>query len=279
MKPISRMPGEPRTSASRAVGRAPVLLLGGTGRTGRRAFVELLGREVPVRAIVRSAARLPAEAREHPLSTVVEADPLSLSIEGWRAQLDDCRAAVSCLGHTIDLRGVFGPPRDLVERAMRRVVEAARAAERTTPLRIVLMSSVSVHAPGERTGATGRAERAVLAAMRALVPPARDNQRAADLLAHEVEAGGQVLWTGVRPDTLKEGEATTYELHDRLITSLFRPRQTRRANVARFMADLATDDETWRRWEGRMPVIVDAELGEERAEAPARENHAVGTVS
>jgi len=95
--------------------------------------------------------------------------------------------------------------------------------------------------------------------MRAVVPPARDNQRAADLLAHEVEAGGATVWTGVRPDTLKEGDATTYEVHDRLIASLFRPAETRRANVARFMADLATDDAVWRRWQGRMPVIVDAE--------------------
>lgn len=32
---------------------------------------------------------------------------------------------------------------------------------------------------------------------------------------------------------------------------------TSRINVAHFMADLITDDDTWRRWKGRMPVIYD----------------------
>ena len=37
-----------------------VLLVGGTGRTGGRVLQQLLGRGVSVRAIVRSAERLPA---------------------------------------------------------------------------------------------------------------------------------------------------------------------------------------------------------------------------
>ena len=37
-----------------------VLLVGGTGRTGGRVLQQLLGRGVNVRAIVRSAERLPA---------------------------------------------------------------------------------------------------------------------------------------------------------------------------------------------------------------------------
>ena len=37
-----------------------VLLLGGTGRTGGRVLQQLLGRGVSVRAVVRSAERLPS---------------------------------------------------------------------------------------------------------------------------------------------------------------------------------------------------------------------------
>jgi nucleoside-diphosphate-sugar epimerase len=236
----------------------PVLLLGGTGRTGRRALSELLARGVPVRAIVRAADRLPAEARRHPLATVVEADPLALPAEQLREHVASCAVAISCLGHTISLRGVFGPPRDLVERAVRRLVDAASDSDRDPPLRLILLSSVSVHRPGERRAARGRAERAVLAILRGLVPPARDNQRAADVLADEVGSDGPVGWVVVRPDTLLEGDATTYEVHGHLVASLVRPRETRRANVARFLADLVTDDALWRRWEGRLPVVVDA---------------------
>jgi len=29
------------------------------------------------------------------------------------------------------------------------------------------------------------------------------------------------------------------------------------ANVARFMAELVQDEATWRRWRGKMPVVVD----------------------
>ena len=56
-----------------------VLLLGGTGRTGGRVLEQLLSRGVNVRAVVRSAGRLPAGVVANPLLTVVEADLLSLS--------------------------------------------------------------------------------------------------------------------------------------------------------------------------------------------------------
>jgi len=43
-----------------------VLLLGGTGRTGGRVLTQLLARGVSVRAVVRSAERLPAGAAGDP---------------------------------------------------------------------------------------------------------------------------------------------------------------------------------------------------------------------
>lgn len=236
---------------------AGVLLLGATGQTGRRALAELLTRDVPVRALVRSAEGLPAELRDHPLLEVVEAEIASMSADRMRDHLAECDTAISCLGHTITLRGVFGPPRDLVERAVRTVVDAARSRERGAPFRVILMGSVSVHRPGERIGAMGRLERAFLAMIRALVPPARDNQRAADLLADEVGTNEAVSWVVVRPDTLLEGEATAYVAHQHHVARLFRALTTRRANVARFIADLVTDRELWESWRGRMPVVVD----------------------
>jgi hypothetical protein len=47
----------------------------------------------------------------------VEADLLSLGEEDLLAQVRGCDAVISCLGHTINLKGIFGPPRDLVTRA------------------------------------------------------------------------------------------------------------------------------------------------------------------
>jgi uncharacterized protein YbjT (DUF2867 family) len=245
-----------------------VLILGATGRTGGRVLTQLLAREVPVRAIVRSAERLPDAASGDPLLEVVEADLLALPPEALAGHLTGCDTVVSCLGHTISARGVFGPPRDLVTQAVGLVRDAVAASQPADdsaagralgPVRLVLMSSVSVNQPGHADRRRGGAERAYMAAMRAAVPPARDNQRAADLLVHEVgPTDPQLQWVVVRPDTLIDGDVSEYAVHDELVASLFRPDHTRMANVAHFMCELSTDDPTWQRWRSRMPVVVDA---------------------
>lgn len=240
-------------------GRTPVttaLLLGGTGRTGSRALTALLDRDVAVRAVVRDADRLPAGAlSKPPRLQVTEASLLSLQEQEWAGLLDGCDVVVCCLGHTISVRGMLGPPRDLVEQALRRAV-AARRADR--PLRLILMSSVSVNEPGAPAGVRGPGQRAFLWTVRRLVPPARDNQHAADYLALEVGRDNpSVEWVVVRPDTLREGDVTPYDVSAHPSAGLLRPAQTRMANLGHVMAELATDDDLWRRWCGRMPVVTD----------------------
>ncbi len=239
-----------------------VLLLGGTGRTGGRVLQQLLARGVSVRAVVRSAERLPDGVAEDDHLTAVEADLLSLGDEELARLVKGCDAAVSCLGHTLDAQGVFGRPRDLVTEAVRRVYTAATEVEPDRPLRFVLMSSVSVLRPGGQDAHRGPAVRAVLGLLRGLIPPARDNQSAADFLLQVAGADGRfVEWTAVRPDSLREGDVSEYDVHDGLVTGLFRPRETRMANVAHFMCELATDDRTWEQWRGKLPVIVDRMVG------------------
>ncbi len=234
-----------------------VLLLGGTGRTGGRVLQELLTRGVEVRAVVRSAGRLPAGVAGDPRLRVVEGDVLGLSDERLADLVRGCDAVVSCLGHRASLAGVFGAPRDLVTRAARRIFRALTTLCPERPVRFVLMSSVSVDRPGARDPRRGRLERAFLRVLRGLVPPARDNQRAADFLAGEVGTDDPYLrWVAVRPDSLREGEAAPYALHDGLVDSLLRPGSTTMAGVADFMARLVTDPGTWAEWRGRMPVVV-----------------------
>ena len=236
-----------------------VLLVGATGRTGGRVLQQLLGRGVSVRAVVRSAERLPAGVARDPRLTVVEADLLSLSDEQVREQVDGCDVVISCLGHTISAQGVFGPPRDLVCRSIERVYRAARELRPAQPLRLILMSSVSVNRPRGLDTRRGRLEKATLWTLRGLIPPARDNQRAADFLLEVIEvADPYVQWVAVRPDSLKEGDVTEYALHEGLVDSLFRPGETTMANVAHFMCELATDAEAWAAWRGKLPVIVNA---------------------
>jgi len=234
-----------------------VLLLGATGRTGRAVLAKLLARDLPVRAIVRSAARLPAALAASPRLSVIEAELLALGDEALRSQVAGCDAVISCLGHTLSLRGVFGSPRELVTQATARLCGAIDALQPAAPVKFILMSSVSVHRPAPLDARRGGGERAFLTLLRALVPPARDNQRAADFLVQGIgEAHAGVQWAIVRPDTLVAGEVSPYDLHEGLVDGIFTPGKTSIANVAHFMAELATDPQVWAAWRGKLPVIV-----------------------
>jgi len=94
-----------------------VLLIGGTGRTGGRVLEQLLSRGLNVRAVVRSAEGLPAGVVDDPRLTVLVADLPSLGDEELVRQVQGSDAVISCLGHVTSLRGILGPPRDLVTRA------------------------------------------------------------------------------------------------------------------------------------------------------------------
>jgi nucleoside-diphosphate-sugar epimerase len=236
-----------------------VLLVGGTGRTGRRVLKQLLSCDISVRAIVRSADRLPQGAAQDPRLEVVEADLLSLSDEDLLRNVRGCDAVISCLGHVLSLKGIFGPPRDLVTQATRRLCQAIVAAQPTTPVKFILMSSVSVNQPAGRDAQRGAFEKGVVWMLRAVLPPARDNQEAADFLCERVGTSSSfVQWAVVRPDTLLEGDVSEYTLHEHLVSSLFRPDSTNMANVAHFMCELVRSDAAWDRWSRRLPVIVNA---------------------
>ena len=237
-----------------------VLLLGGTGRTGGRVLQQLLARGARVRAVVRSAERLPAGVTDDPRLSVVVADLPSMSDAEVREQLDGCDVVVSCLGHPASAQGVVGPPRDLVTRSVERVYRATRDLRPAQPVRLILMSSVSVNRPGGLDTRRGPFERAVVSLLRGVVSPAKDNQGAADFLHDVVDAADPHLqWVAVRPDSLKEGDVTEYALHEGLVDSLFRPGQTNMANVAHFMCELATDEAVWARWRGKLPVIANTQ--------------------
>ena len=61
----------------------------------------------------------------------------------------------------------------------------------------------------------------------------------------------------VRPDKLvNEDQVSEYEVHPSPIRSaIFDAGETSRINVGHLMAELITNDETWKDWKGQMPVI------------------------
>jgi nucleoside-diphosphate-sugar epimerase len=236
-----------------------VLLVGGTGRTGRRALQQLLDGGVRVRAIVRSGGKLPPDVVGEPNLTVIEASLLSLRDEELQEHLRGCDAVISCLGHVLNLKGVFGPPRDLVTKATMRLCRGVEALKPPAPVRFILMSSVSVNRPTGLDTRRGPFERAFLWMLRGVLPPAKDNQQAADFLLHEIGPNNAfVEWVVVRPDSLLEGEVSPYTLHEGLVHSLSSPGSTNMANVAHLMCELVTNPKTWSDWKGKLPVIINA---------------------
>lgn len=242
----------------------PIAVFGSTGATGRLLVAELLSRGVPVRAVARSADKLrdtlPASLRDHALLTVVEGSVAAWTDAELAGHLRGCRAAASCLGHTLTFRGLFGKPRRLVTDTARRVCAALAAdpARQATPdpARFVLMGSAGVRHRGLREPIP-IAQHAVLALLRWLVPPHADNEQAADHLRTRVDPQGPVQWVVVRPDSLINHAAVTpYDTHRSPTRSaIFNPGKTSRINVAHFIADLLTDDARGSEWSGQMPVV------------------------
>ena len=236
-----------------------VLLVGGTGRTGRHVLHQLLERGISVRAIVRSGAKLAPDATRNPNLTVIEAGLLSLPDEHLQRHLRGCDAVISCLGHVLSPKGIFGPPRDLVTRATSRLCRGIEALQPAAPVKFILMSSVSVNRAGGLDTRRGLLEKALLQVLCGVLPPAKDNQRAADFLQEKIGASNRfVQWAAVRPDSLLPGKVSAYTLHEGLVSSLFAPDSTNMANVAHFMCDLVTNSKTWADWKAKLPVIINA---------------------
>ena len=236
-----------------------VLLVGGTGRTGSRVLAQLLDRGVRVRAIVRAFAKVPPGLASNANLALIQADLLSLRDEELQEHLRGCNAVISCLGHVISFRGVFGRPRDLVTSATIRLCRSLESLRPPTPVKFILMSSVSVNRPQRLDARRSAFERALLWLIRCLVPPAKDNQQAAEFFLNVLgTSNGFIQWVAVRPDSLQEGDVSDYTVHDGISNRILSPGRTNMANVAHFMCQLVCNRETWDRWKFELPVITNA---------------------
>lgn len=234
-----------------------VLVVGATGATGRLLVQQLLDRGLKVRGIVRSPDKLPEEIRSHANLSVIQATVLDLSDADLAEHVKGCDAVASCLGHNLNLKGIYGQPRRLVTEATRRLCQAIKANQPAKPVRFVLMNTTG-NSNRDIPESVSFGQTCVIGLIRLLLPPHIDNERAADYLRTKIgQNDGAIEWTAVRPDTLiDESQVTEYVIYPSPIRSaLFDPGRTSRINVADFMADLMTDDAIWNKWKGQMPVI------------------------
>jgi NAD(P)H-binding len=233
------------------------LVVGANGATGRLLVQHLLNRGLNIKVIVRSPDRLPEDIRSHGNLAVIQASVLDLSDAEMVQQVNGCDAVASCLGHNLSLKGIFGHPRRLVTDTTRRLCQTIEANKSDKPTKFVLMNNAGnsnrdFHEP------ISFSQQCVMGLIRLLLPPHVDNEQAADYLRTKIGQNNESIeWVSVRPDNfIDEDRVTECEVYASPIRSaIFDAGVTSRINVAHFMADLITDDDTWNKWKGQMPVI------------------------
>ena len=95
-----------------------ILVVGASGATGRLLVQILLQKDVKVVAIVRDSASLTNIVGPHLNLQIVEAEILKISENDLAQHLQECDAVLSCLGHNLTFKGMFGHPRRLVTDAI-----------------------------------------------------------------------------------------------------------------------------------------------------------------
>ena len=237
-----------------------ILVVGASGATGRLLVTQLLAGGNSVIAVVRPDSVISEETTRHEKLTLVRLNLLDLDDEARSQMVDGCDAIASCLGHNLNLKGIYGQPRKLVTDSVQSLCRAARNKDPNPTIKVVLMTSAGVgnRGIGEQVSFS---EACFISLLRVLVPPHADNEQAAEFLRTAVGPSDKSIeWVVVRPDTLiDENLITDYQLHGSPTRSaIFNPGTTSRINVAHFMAKLITNDEAWANWKGKMPVVYNA---------------------
>ena len=233
------------------------LVVGASGATGRQLVAQLLNQGQHVKAIVRSAEKLPEAIKNESRLTVIKASILELSDAEMAEHIAGCDAVASCLGHNLTLKGIYGKPRRLVTDATRRLCNAIKANTPKKSIKYVLMNT-SGNRNRDLDEPISFGQKCVIALLRLLLPPHVDNEKAADYLRTNIgQNDAMVEWVAVRPDGLiDEPMVTEYEVHPSPIRSaIFDAGKVSRINVAHFMATLINNDDLWQKWKGQMPVI------------------------
>lgn len=240
-------------------------IAGATGATGRHVANLLLQQGHQVVTVARNSTALHKEISLYPQLSVTVGSLLELA----DAELDDlisgCDGLISCLGHNMTFKGIYGAPRLLcresVERMTRSIIRTRRQqAEKRPPTRFILMNT-NGNRNRDLDEQLSMGDRLVIGMVRRLLPPHRDNELAAEFLRRDIgQNHPDIRWVVVRPDGLvNQDQVSPYHSFPSPIRGVvFNSGQVSRINVAHFMTSMACDASEWQKWEGRMPVVYNA---------------------
>lgn len=227
-------------------------VLGATGATGSLVVRGLLAREVSVLAIVRHPEKL--QALRTPLLETITGTVLDLHPNELDRYLDGCEVTISCLGHNINFKGMYGKPTRLVTDSTKRTCEAIQ--KRNEKHKFILMNTTANRNLEIHEDYT-LLDKAVLGLLTLLLPPQSDNVKAAQYLSKTVGKKGNMEWVAVRPDSLiNETEVSKYSVFEGIQRSpVINAGKVSRINVSDFIVKLACEESLWDQWKYKMPVI------------------------
>jgi len=231
------------------------MVVGASGATGKLLVEQLLKKGQKVKVIVRWSAKIP-EAWNNNVS-MINASITEIPVDEMANYIKDCQAVVSCLGHNLTWKGIYGKPGKLVTDAIRLLCNAIEKNSPQKPVKLVLMNTTG-NRNRDLNESISFGQRLVIGLLRILLPPHRDNEKAADFLRIKIgQKNPSIEWVVVRPDNLIDlDEVTEYEIHASPVRSaIFNPGKTSRINVGNFMARLIMENDTWNQWKAQMPVI------------------------
>jgi NAD(P)-dependent dehydrogenase (short-subunit alcohol dehydrogenase family) len=233
------------------------LVVGASGATGRLLVEQLLNNGECVKIIVRSKSNLPQAIGYYRNLSIIYDHLTEFTEAELLEHTKGCHAVISCLGHNLSFKGIYGKPRFLVTDVVRNLCRAIKANQPQEPVKFVLMNTAG-NRNRDLSEPISFAQRCVMAAIRLLVPPHLDNEHAAEYFRTEIgQNDPDIEWVIVRPDSLSdEIIVTEYEVFPSPTRSaIFNAGTTSRMNVGHFMMDLVLDRDVWQLWKGKMPVI------------------------
>lgn len=233
------------------------LVVGASGATGKHVVEQLLNRGQSVKVIVRLSSKIPDAWVRNEKVMIIRRNISEINLQEMATYIKNCQGVVSCLGHNLTLKGIFGKPRKLVTDAVKLICAAIEENKPDEPVRFVLMNT-SGNRNEDVDEQVSFGQRLVVALIRVLVPPHSDNENAADFLRKNIGQNHPLIeWVAVRPDSLiDQDKVTEYEVHASPTRSaIFDPGKTSRINVGHFMSELVIEDDVWQTWQGQMPVV------------------------
>ncbi len=234
-----------------------VLIVGASGATGKLLVQQLLQQDIKVVAIVRATSTFSQANDIQPNLDLIRANISDMSEDDLAICLEGCDAVLSCLGHKLTFKGMFGKPRLLVTNTIEKISRILESIDADKKVKIILMNT---------TGNSNRdipekpplSQLFVISLLRLLLPPHVDNEEAADFLRlHVGQTHKCIEWVAVRPDGLTdEDNVSEYDIHPSPTRNpIFDAGSTSRINVANFMSNLVVNSDLWDTWKGKMPVI------------------------